>query len=139
MPFLTARRGQFFVALAARIVPAAAALDADARERGLALVEDVLALRPARMRRELAIFLTVVRWLPALRYGRALDRLPPARQDAALAWFQDAPVALLRKGFWGLKTLAFLSYYGRPESGAAIGWRPERDGNRLLGQARPER
>jgi hypothetical protein len=129
---LAGPRRTFFLTLAARIVPEFASLDEGARERGLALVEDLIASRPPRVRRELAFFLRLVRWLPALRYGRPIDWLAPADQDAALAWFQRAPLALLRKGFWGLKTLVFLAYYGRPEVGAAIGYRPARDGNRFL-------
>lgn len=136
MSFLTGSRRRLFMALAARIVPETAALDDGSRSRGLALVEDLLASRPARMRRELAIFLLLMRWLPALRYGRPLDRLAPGDQDTALTWFQNAPVALFRKGFWGVKTLVFLSYYGRPEIGEAIGYRPEHDGNRQLRMTR---
>ena len=131
-PFITGRRREFFLALAARIVPETAALDAAARDRLVALVDEMLETRPPGMRRELGLFFAVLRWLPALRYGRPLDRLGPAQQDAALARFQDSPVALFRKGFWGVKTLVFLGYYGRPEIGDAIGYRPSRDGNSLL-------
>jgi hypothetical protein len=74
----------------------------------------------------------VIRWAPIVRYGRPFDRLGAVRQDAVLAWLQDAPVAKLRSGFWGLKTLAFLGYYGRPAAGDTIGYRPSRDGNALL-------
>jgi hypothetical protein len=135
VPFLIGKRRQFFLAIAARIVPETAALDEGARERGLLLIEDLLASRPARMRRELAMFLLLVRWLPAWRHGRPLDWLAPADQDMALAWFQNAPVALVRKGFWGVKTLVFLGYYGRPEIGETIGYRPTTNGNRRLGAA----
>ncbi len=132
VPFLTGPRRDFFLALAARIVPETASLDAPARDRLVALVEDLLAPRPPKMRRELALFLRVLRWLPALRYGRPLDRLAGPDQDASLRWFQGAPVALFRKGFWGVKTLVFLGYYGRPEIGETLGYRPSRDGNRFL-------
>lgn len=132
MPFLTGPRRDLFLAIAARIVPESAERDAPARERLVALVEDLLATRPPRMRREFALFLRVIRWLPAIRHGRPLDHLAAPDQDAALRWFQDSPVALFRKGFWGVKTLVFLGYYGRPEIGETIGYRPSRDGNRLL-------
>lgn len=130
--FLTGHRRAFFLVLAARIVPESVSLDPSARDRLIALVNDMLSTRPPKMLGELALFLRVVRWLPALRYGRPLDRLAPAEQDTALRWFQDSPVKLLRKGFWGLKTLVFLGYYGRPEAGETIGYRPSPVGNRLL-------
>jgi len=130
--FLTGGRRALFLAFTARAVPAAGAPDDEARARGLALVEQLLADRPAGTRRELALFLFLVRWAPALLFFRPFDRLPPARQDAVIAWLQDAPLAKLRSGLWGLKTLAFLSYYGRPETGEAIGYRPSKDGNVFL-------
>jgi hypothetical protein len=132
VPFLTGPRRDFFLALAVRIVPESASLDAPARDRLVALVEDLLATRTPKTRRELALFLRVLRWLPAVRYLRPLDRLAACDQDASLRWFQDSPVALFRKGFWGVKTLVFLGYYGRPEIGETIRYRPSREGNRSL-------
>ena len=121
-----------FLAFAERAAPALRALDDDQRARALALVEDLLADRPAATRRELALFLWLVRWAPVLRFLRPFDRLPPARQDAVIAWLEDAPLAKLRSGLWGLKTLAFLGYYGRPEAGETIGYRPSKTGNAFL-------
>lgn len=118
--------------LAARVVPESATLDDAARNRMVALVEEALAARSPRTLREIALFLFVLRWLPALRYGRPLDRLSAAGQDAALRWFQTSTVALFRKGFWGVKTLVFLGYYGRPEAADAVGYRPSRNGNQFL-------
>ena len=93
---------------------------------------DLVTDRPPGTRRELALFLWLVRWAPALLFLRPFDALPPARQDAVIGWLEDAPVAKLRGGLWGLKTLAFLSYYGRPETGEAIGYRPSKTGNAFL-------
>jgi len=121
-----------FLAIAKRVVPEIAGLDEAAREEALALVERQLAARPGKMRRELALFLNVIRWAPVARYGRRFDRLGAAEQDAILGWLQDAPVAKLRSGFWGLKTLAFLGYYGRPAAAEAIHYRPSRDGHAFL-------
>jgi len=104
-----------------------AGLDEAARGEALALVEHQLARRPAAMRRELALFLSAIRWAPIARYGLPFDRLTPERQDAVLGWLQDAPIAKLRSGFWGLKTLAFLGYYGRPTVDDAIGYHPSRE------------
>jgi len=130
--FFTSTRQAMFLAVAVRVVPEMAALDEAGRDEALALVERQLAGRPGKMRRELALFLTVIRWAPVLRYGRPFDRLPPGPRDAVLAWLEDAPVTKLRSGFWGLKTLAFLAYYGRPSVAETINYRPARDGNALL-------
>jgi len=130
--FFTTPRRRIFLAIAGRVVPEMASLDEAAREHALALVEHQLAARPAKMRRELALFLTLIRWSTLPRYGRTFDALTTERQDAVLGWLQDAPVTKIRSGFWGLKTLAFLGYYGRPVAAGSIHYRPSRDGNAFL-------
>lgn len=119
-------------ALSLRIVPETLTLDAGGQARFCALVDKALASRPLAMRAQLQVFLGVLRWLPALRYGAPLERLAPDQQDAALRWFQSNPVGLLRKGFWGVKTLVLMGYYGRPEAGPAIGYTPSLRGNERL-------
>ena len=42
-----------------------------------------------------------------------------------LETLQDAPVLLLRRGIWGLRTLAFMGYYTRPDAQRAIGYRAD--------------
>ena len=130
--FFTGARQTVFLAIAGRVVPEMTALDDRAVGDALALVEHQLAGRPEKMRRELALFLTAIRWAPVLRFGRPFDRLDASRQDAILRWLQDAPVTTLRAGLWGLKTLAFLGYYGRPAAADAIHYRPSHDGNAFL-------
>ena len=132
MAQLTSAQRALLLSVAERIVPASSALDGSERAQMMSLVEEGLALRPDPMQRQFAAFLQVLRWAPILRYGRRLDHLRPDRQDAVLHWFQDAPVQLLRSGFWGMRTLVFLGYYGMPEIGARIGYRPSRDGNTAL-------
>ncbi len=120
------------LAIGRRIAPGIAALDADARDRVVAIVRHAVASRPVALQRQFDLFLNLVRWGPVLRYGRRFDDLDPDRQDAVLRWFYDAPVMVLRQGFWGLKTLVFMGFYGRPEAGAQIGYRPSRTGNTFL-------
>lgn len=131
MPLTESRRA-FLVVLAARIVPWSADLEPARREAMLALIDRTLASRPAAMQRQFGLFLTVLRWAPALRYLAVFDRLSPARQDAVLQWFQYCPVAIIRSGFWGVRTLIFLGCYGQPETAAAIGYTPTFDGNAVL-------
>ena len=122
----------FLLLVGERIAPGLAQLDAGGREAAAAIIRRAVAARPPAVQRQLTLFLNVLRWAPLARYGRPFDRLPPAEQDAVLRWFHDAPLAPLRHGFWGVKTLAYMGYYGRPEAGAAIGYRPSRSGNEFL-------
>ncbi|MCX6551261.1 MAG: hypothetical protein NTY02_09705 [Acidobacteria bacterium] len=120
------------LALALRLVPAAAAMTAADHSVMLQLIDGTLATRPAAMRRQFSLFLLILRWAPALRYGRPLDHLPPSAQDAALRWFQRCDVLRFRSGFWGVRTLVMLGYYGRPDLGPSIAYTPSTSGNAVL-------
>ena len=102
------------------------------RDAMLDLVDQALAARSPAMRRQFGLFLQMLRWWPLLRYVRPLEMLDPRQQDAVLRGFQDAPVQLVRSGFWGVRTLIFIGYYGRPDVGPSIAYRPSRDGNAVL-------
>jgi hypothetical protein len=102
------------------------------RAQMLSLIDDALAARPPAMQRQFGLFLIVLRWAPLLRYLRPLDRLDPRRQDAVLRWFQDCPFQTVRGGFWGVRTLIFIGYYGRPDVGPDVAYFPAADGNAVL-------
>ena len=109
-------------AIGATVVPEADRLDEaewTALER---IVADALAPRPARLRRQLLLFVRLVEWLPLLRYGRRFTQLDAARRTRVLEILQDAPLLPLRRGCWGLRTLLLMGYYGRPEAVRAIGY-----------------
>src|SRR2546422_3095313 len=38
---------------------------------------------------------------------------------------ERAPLLLMRRGLWGLRTLAFMGYYGRPAAAREIGYRAD--------------
>ena len=113
--------------LGPRIAPGVAALDDAGRAAFLKIVEDAVGSRPPGVQKQISLFLAVLRFL--------IDGKAPARQDAVLRWFYSCPIPILRKGFWGVKTLVLLGYYGRPEFGASIHYQPSRDGNAKLGKA----
>jgi hypothetical protein len=110
-------------AVGTAVVPEATQLD----DAGWAAVEDTVAAalgsRPAALQRQFLLFLRIVEWLPALRYGRRFTRLDPPRRTQFLAGLQDAPLLLIRRGMWGLRTLLLMGYYGRAEAGREIGYR----------------
>jgi hypothetical protein len=132
VPPLSEHQRAFLLTLAARIVPWSVNLPPDRRAACLQLIGDTLASRRLAMQRQFGLFLGVLRWAPALRYLRPFDALDPHRQDAVLRWFQDCPFALIRSGFWGLRTLVFLGCYGHPDVGASIAYTPSADGNAVL-------
>lgn len=132
MESLSTSQWVFLLRLADRIVPEVAAFDARAEERFRAIIDDALTARPPALRRRLRVVLRIMRWLPALRYGRPFERLPPDQQDAVLRWFQEAPLRPLRQGSGAVKTLVFMGYYGRAEAGTSIRYTPSSEGNARL-------
>jgi hypothetical protein len=118
--------------VAERIVPAAADLDGEGRSRFVAIVSSALADRPSSIQKQFGLFLGILRWAPLLRFGARFDRLRPDRQDAVLRWLLDAPVAKVRSGFWGLRALAFMGYYGQPEVWPRLRYTPASNGNERL-------
>ena len=104
------------------IVPEASALDEGGWKQVESLVEDMLSQRPARLVRQIRLLMRLIEWLPVLRYGGRFYSLDASQRTCFLASLQDNPVALMRVGFWGLRTLALLGYYGRPEAHRDIGY-----------------
>jgi hypothetical protein len=117
-----------FRALTDTFVPESRDLD----ERGWAaaetIVEQFLATRPAKVRRQVVLLIRLLGWLPLLRYGRRFTALDAARRLQFLEALQDAPLLLLRRGIWGLRTLAFMGYYSRAEAASAVGYRADARG-----------
>lgn len=112
-----------FRALACTIVPEAAALDESGWREMERIVDTALAQRPAAMRRQLRLFIRLVDTLPLLRYGRPFRRLSLARRTRFLERVERSPLLIIRRGFWGLRTLVFMGYYARPEIARALGYR----------------
>jgi hypothetical protein len=117
-----------FRAFATTVVPEAAALTATTWAEVEGLVEAALAPRSRAMRRQIQLLLRVVEMLPLLRYGRRFTELDAERRTRVVAALSDAPLLLLRRGLWGLRTLALLGYYARPEARAEIGYRADARG-----------
>lgn len=111
-----------FRALVTAIVPEAHALGAREWDELEAIVEAALAKRPPALRRQLLLFVRLLNLLPAARWGRTFERLDGVRRARFLAALEHSRVFLLRRGFWGVRTLAFMGYYARPAAYREIGY-----------------
>src|SRR5881628_1441174 len=112
-----------FRAVATTVVPDAAGLGAAEWADVEAIVIRALAGRPPRMQRQLTLFLRLLDWLPLLRYGRRFTALDALRRTRFLSFIQWRVPLLVRRGFWGVRTLVLMGYYGRPAAATAIGYR----------------
>ena len=114
-----------FRAVVLAVVPDAASLDEDGWAALEQLVLRSLSSRPRELRRRIFLFMRLVQWLPSLRFGRPLTSLSPQQRERFLQSLQEHPLDSIRLGFWGLRTLALLGYYGRSDAARSIGYRPD--------------
>src|ERR671922_868547 len=103
---LPRRAQRVFHAITTTVVPEAAHLAAGDWDELEGIVARAVAGRPPRLRRQLVVLLQLLEWLPLLRYGRRLSSLDVVRRTRVLELFQTAPVLWLRRGVWGVRTLA---------------------------------
>jgi hypothetical protein len=120
-------------AVVGTVVPEASALDAKAWRELEELVEAALRDRSPGLKRRLRLLLRVVQWLPLFRYGRPFTWLAPAERELFLSYLQDHRMERVRVGFWGLRTLVLLGYYGRREAAKAIGYAADPRGWEAVG------
>ncbi len=113
---------EIFRAVVSVVVPEANKLDEQSWQQVETLVERTLQERPPAMQRQLRLFLRAIQWLPVLRYGHTFTSLNAERQTRVLCYLQNHRIEVVRCGFWGVRTLAFLGYYGRAEAVRAIGY-----------------
>jgi hypothetical protein len=112
-----------FRAITRAAVPASEAFD-DARwSRAEEIVDGALADRPSGVRRQVVLFVRVVDTLARVRFGRGLGSLPVARVRTLMGSLERAPVPLLRRGLWGVRTLAFMGCYAQDGVREALGYR----------------
>lgn len=126
-PVLAGARATFR-AVVETVAPQARTFDEAGWREAETIVEAVLAARPEKLRRQLATFLRVIRWWPLFRYGRRFESLDAAHRAAVLDRFERSRVLLVRRGFWGLRTLGFMGVYGRREAAAEVGYRATKAG-----------
>lgn len=115
------------------VVPEAAQLDEQQWVALEEIVRGALASRPRALQRQFTLLVHAIQWLALLRYGSRFTALNAARRERFLEQLQNAPILLVRRGIWGLRTLLLMGYYGRESGGRAIGYRADPRGWRARG------
>lgn len=112
-------------AIGITVVPEAAQLDEQQWVALEEIVRGALTPRPRALQRQFILLVRAIQWLAVLRYGRRFTALDATRRERFLGQLQNAPVLLVRRGIWGLRTLLLMGYYGRAAGGRAIGYRAD--------------
>ncbi len=103
-------------------VPATRELNDDRYQALVAHVDARLAAEPPAISRQLRTLVALLHFLPLFLHLRTFSGLTTAQRQRFLERIQDGPVALLRVGVWGLRTLVYLGWYADPEVGRNLGW-----------------
>jgi hypothetical protein len=111
-----------FRALVRAVAPAAGSLDEAGWLRAEAIVDEALAGRPASIRRQIVLFLRVVNGLAVVRHGRSFARLPGDRAQRLLRALECSRLLILRRGLWGVRTLAYMGYYAQDAVQRDVGY-----------------
>jgi hypothetical protein len=117
-----------FRAVVAAIIPESDTLDEGTWVEVEIIVERALATRPPAVCRQLALFVVLLRMAARLRHGRGLARLSVVERFTLLETLSKSRLLLLRRGVWGIRTLALMGYYARPAAAGSIGYRASSDG-----------
>ena len=104
-------------------VPEASALDESQWREAEAIVARALAGRPALVRRQIALFMHVLDGFALVSHGHVFTALPTVQATGLLESLARSRLLLMRRGVWGVRTLAFMGYYARADAARAIGYR----------------
>ena len=117
-----------FRAIVEAMVPESATLTEGAWSDVRRIVAVALRKRSPAVRRQLGLLVGLLQLVALVRHGRTLRALPLARRAALLEGLSRSRLVLLRRGIWGVRTLAFMGYYARPDAALAIGYRASKAG-----------
>ena len=121
--FLAGKRRQRFEAVQQCLVPRSKQFTPARKQRARELVNELLATKSPAVHLKLAALLVAIDLRSFYVGFKTFRNLREEQQRQVMNWFFDSSIALLRKGFWGVNTLAKLGVYGQPSIYAEIGYR----------------
>src|SRR5262245_32287509 len=101
------------------------------------IVDRALSERPRSVRRQVRAFLRLLDVVARLTRGHGFVHLDDAQRTRLLERLGASRLLLLPRGVWGVRTLAFMGYYARPDAAREIGYRASVDGWRARPDDRP--
>ena len=112
-----------FSGIAEIVVPETGAMNDTQWREFYSIIDAALAKRPAKMRRQLKLFLKILNLTSLLRYRKQLHYTTPQQRLALLSSIENSKLLLFRRGLWGVRTLVYMGFYANTETAAALGYR----------------
>lgn len=107
--FFSEGQARFFGAFLEVVVPEAHTDIVRAADR-------MISSKPASIQRKMKLFMFVASVLPVFRFFRTFPNLSVDARERFLGWMASGPIGLFRLGFWGLRSVALLAFYGDERS-----------------------
>jgi hypothetical protein len=124
-------------AIITAVVPEAAALSEPEWRDAEAIIGRALSTRAPAIRRQIRLFLWVLDAVSLVTHGHRLATLSANDRTGLLESLSRSKMLIVRRGVWGLRTLALMGYYARPQAALAIGYRASPAGWSARPDARP--
>ena len=112
-----------FSGIAEVVVPETATMTEKQWSEFYSVINTALARRPAKMRRQLKLFIRILNVISLVRYRRSLPNTTKRQRVELLSSVEDSRLLLFRKGFWGIRTLVYMGYYAHADNAVALGYR----------------
>ena len=92
------------------------------REASRELVNNLLSSQPPIILIKIKLFMVMIEVFALITQRNAFGQLTNENRNQVLDAFFGSPISLLRKGFWGLNTLARLGVYGQTTLHEELGY-----------------
>ena len=122
------RANRRFRAVLDAVVPEASSLSTTEWREAQGIIARAIGARPPAVRRQIGLFMRALDALTLVKYGRPLHTVATNDATRLLEALSKSKLLLLRRGVWGVRTLAFMGYYARADAGRAIGYRARAGG-----------
>lgn len=100
-----------FLAIQAFLVPRALTLTNTQKDEAIKIINDYIATKPIAIAYKIKLFLTIIDLFSIFFGLSTFKNLSAKKKKMVMDFFFDSPIALFRKGFWGINTLSKMGVY----------------------------
>ena len=90
-------------------------MDQDGINRSRTLLNNFLETKDQAVLFKIGLFLHIIDLVSFFFGLHTFQNLAQHQKNSVMVFFFDSPISLLRKGFWGINTLAKMGVYGQTE------------------------
>ena len=120
--YLSGINAERFESLQNCLLPRSKQFNEIEKQRSIDSVNLLMADQSKSAGRKLLIFIGLIDVVSYIYHFKSFRQLNNLQQNSILNKFFNSPIGIIRKGFWGLNTIARLATYGQKELHDEIGY-----------------